>query len=180
MPIPGCKLRKCKGRRGCLCPSRPAKAQPYAHVSGGNSTDQARSSSSRPAAAAQEAVPAAHAEKAPAATKTPAENIAFAIVAPPGKVSIALLEDGDDIVGLELGQEYFCDVEEDPEEAKKERKAYKATSVDNTVATGDGAALGEDSASCSCIEGNPCAVQYNCKNWNNRFEVAKANGWKGF
>ena len=57
-----------------------------------------------------------------------------------------LLEDGDDIVGLELGQEYFCDVEEDPEEAKKERKAYKATSVDNTVATGDGAALGEDSA----------------------------------
>jgi hypothetical protein len=35
---------------------------------------------------------------------------------------------------------------------------------------------------CSCIEGNPCteANKYNCKNWNNRFEVAKKNGWKGF
>ena len=62
-------------------------------------------------------------------------------------------EEGDEIVGLELGLEYFCDVEEDPEEAKKERKAYKAQTVDNTVAVGDGAQNGEDSASCSCIEG---------------------------
>ena len=31
----------------------------------------------------------------------------------------------------------------------------------------------EDSASCSCLEGNPCAVRYSCKNWKNRFEVAK-------
>eukprot|EP00638_Chattonella_subsalsa_P018809 CAMPEP_0117866740 /NCGR_PEP_ID=MMETSP0950-20121206/7555_1 /TAXON_ID=44440 /ORGANISM="Chattonella subsalsa, Strain CCMP2191" /LENGTH=264 /DNA_ID=CAMNT_0005718155 /DNA_START=6 /DNA_END=801 /DNA_ORIENTATION=+ len=27
--------------------------------------------------------------------------------------------------------------------------------------------------SCSCIEGNPCAVPDNCKNWASRFEVAK-------
>ena len=35
---------------------------------------------------------------------------------------------------------------------------------------------------CSCIEGNPCteANKYNCKNWNNRYEIAKKNGWKGF
>lgn len=39
---------------------------------------------------------------------------------------------------------------------------------------------GEDSASCSCLEGNPCASEYNCKNWKNRFEIAKENGWKGF
>ena len=38
---------------------------------------------------------------------------------------------------------------------------------------------GEDSASCSCIEGNPCMSKYNCKDWKNRFEVAKATGWKG-
>ena len=29
------------------------------------------------------------------------------------------------------------------------------------------------SASCSCIEGNPCAVKYNCKDWANRYEVAR-------
>ena len=91
-----------------------------------------------------------------------------------------LIEEGDAVVGLEVGKEYFCDVEEDPEEAKKERKAYKAQTTDNTVSTNDGGAQGEDSASCSCIEGNPCAVKCNCKNWNGRFEVAKANGWKGF
>jgi len=27
--------------------------------------------------------------------------------------------------------------------------------------------------SCSCIEGNPCAVPDNCHNWPNRYEVAK-------
>ena len=32
----------------------------------------------------------------------------------------------------------------------------------------------EDSASCSCKEGNPCAVAYNCSDWENRFAVAKA------
>lgn len=35
------------------------------------------------------------------------------------------------------------------------------------------ASSGEDSASCSCLEGNPCAVKYNCKNWDRRFEIAK-------
>ena len=33
--------------------------------------------------------------------------------------------------------------------------------------------------SCSCIEGNPCMDRYGCKNWDNRYEVAKRNGWKG-
>ena len=45
---------------------------------------------------------------------------------------------------------------------------------------GVGAGGGDDGASCSCIEGNPCMVSYNCKDWAHRFEVAKANGWKGF
>ena len=33
---------------------------------------------------------------------------------------------------------------------------------------------------CSCLEGNPCADKYICENWDNRFDVAKRNGWKGF
>ena len=36
-----------------------------------------------------------------------------------------------------------------------------------------GVGMVQDSASCSCIEGNPCAVKYNCKDWANRYEVAR-------
>ena len=43
----------------------------------------------------------------------------------------------------------------------------------------DDAALMEDASSCSCLWGNPCVSQYNCKDWANRAEVAKRNGWKG-
>ena len=34
--------------------------------------------------------------------------------------------------------------------------------------------------SCSCLYGNPCVDEYSCRDWTNRFAVAKANGWKGF
>lgn len=48
---------------------------------------------------------------------------------------------------------------------------------DESVATDDDAGmLGEDRASCSCLYGNPCMSMYACKEWKNRFEVAKANG----
>lgn len=43
-------------------------------------------------------------------------------------------------------------------------------SMERSTAVGGG---GDDSASCSCIEGNPCAVPYNCKHWESRFEVAR-------
>ena len=33
---------------------------------------------------------------------------------------------------------------------------------------------------CSCLYGNPCMDQYICRDWNNRYAVAKTNGWKGF
>ena len=39
--------------------------------------------------------------------------------------------------------------------------------------------MGEDSSSCSCVYGNPCMSSYSCRDWKNRFEVAKRNGWKG-
>ena len=41
------------------------------------------------------------------------------------------------------------------------------------------ATMGEDSSTCSCLFGNPCQSAYSCSDWNNRFEVAKRNGWKG-
>jgi len=39
-------------------------------------------------------------------------------------------------------------------------------------------AAGPKMESCSCIEGNPCMVSYNCLDWNNRFDVAAKHGWK--
>jgi hypothetical protein len=43
----------------------------------------------------------------------------------------------------------------------------------------DDTPTGEDRASCSCVEGNPCASAYNCRDWGNRFDVARQNGWRG-
>mmetsp|Transcript_6362 Transcript_6362/g.8036 ORF Transcript_6362/g.8036 Transcript_6362/m.8036 type:complete len:288 (+) Transcript_6362:358-1221(+) len=31
----------------------------------------------------------------------------------------------------------------------------------------------QDTSSCSCVHGNPCAVKYNCNDWDNRFEVVR-------
>ena len=43
-----------------------------------------------------------------------------------------------------------------------------------------GLPLGErKTEGCSCLFGNPCQDKYVCKDWNNRFDVAKKNGWKG-
>eukprot|EP00050_Salpingoeca_kvevrii_P022494 m.127361 g.127361 ORF g.127361 m.127361 type:complete len:124 (-) comp9721_c0_seq2:59-430(-) len=91
-------------------------------------------------------------------------------------------EEGDAIIGLEVGREYWVTVEEDAEaEASVEKKAYKAPTTSSAIKTTDTTSLGgEDSSNCSCIEGNPCAVPYNCRDWENRFEIAKKNGWKGF
>ena len=71
-------------------------------------------------------------------------------------------------------QEYTLHVDEDPEDAKKPKTTYKAEVKD------DGLTGGNRAEGCSCIWGNPCATADPCKDWHNRFEVAKKNGWKGF
>ena len=45
--------------------------------------------------------------------------------------------------------------------------------------TEDDSAAGEDKASCSCLWGNPCVSEYNCKDWANRFAVAKRHEKSG-
>ena len=32
----------------------------------------------------------------------------------------------------------------------------------------------EDRSSCSCLEGNACVEKFCCKDWNNRFKIARA------
>jgi hypothetical protein len=96
------------------------------------------------------------------------------------------LETGE-FSGLEVGRTYWVVVEEDSEEARKseerqaqflERKKKEKDEEEKNAARNVG--KGEKMESCSCIEGNPCADAYCCKDWKNRFEVAKKNGWKGF
>lgn len=86
--------------------------------------------------------------------------------------------------GLVPGGVYEAEIEENVEvEAGKTFTAYIPQTVDKMDSirkSGNGNLDGTDGASCSCIEGNPCAVPYNCKDWNNRLEVAKKHGWKGF
>jgi len=70
-------------------------------------------------------------------------------------------------------KEYVLRVREDEAlEALKPKTTYKAP--DNVIQKGP------KMESCSCIEGNPCVDAYCCKDWKNRFEVAKKHGWKGF
>ncbi len=88
---------------------------------------------------------------------------------------------------LIAGQEYFCRVDEDEDAESlarngQEKTVYKcadANSSSRFLLNGEEKEFGEDKASCSCIEGNPCQSKYNCKNWNERFAIAKRNGWKG-
>jgi hypothetical protein len=104
----------------------------------------------------------------------------------PGRKGERLPYQGEaEITGMRDGEEYWCEVDEDAaaDDAARGGKAkttFQASGGDSHIKTGgDDGAMGEDSASCSCIEGNPCQSAYNCKNWNSRFDVAKANGWKG-
>ena len=75
--------------------------------------------------------------------------------------------------------------EELREAGPKYRALLEARDLEDALGGGgenevDTAILGEDSSGCSCLYGNPCAMPHACKDWRNRFEVAKKNGWKGF
>lgn len=85
--------------------------------------------------------------------------------------------------GLELGKTYWVLVEENKEEelkSQEKQKAYELRMAEEKKMDEQEKLKGPKEESCSCIEGNPCAVQYNCKDWKNRHEVAKKHGWKGF
>lgn len=105
-------------------------------------------------------------------------NFTTKVVAPDGT---ELRQVNGEFSDLEHDSQYTLVVEEDPELANAPRKAYVAASSSNDfIKRGGGGEMGEDSASCSCLYGNPCQSAYSCKDWNNRFEVATRNGWKGF
>jgi hypothetical protein len=82
--------------------------------------------------------------------------------------------------------EYWVHIEEDPKEKAEyeKRQAEYSKEVAERRAKEDADAengiVKTKTESCSCIEGNPCVDKYCCKDWDNRYAVAKKNGWKGF
>ena len=95
--------------------------------------------------------------------------------------------------GLEVGRTYFCHVVQDQQQLKKDQLATQARFA---AAGGGGGKKGQGDQgkfeaflkledgrgfeSCSCIYGNPCVDEYGCRDWTNRFAIARKNGWKGF
>ena len=89
---------------------------------------------------------------------------------------------------LEADKVYYVQVEEESKakqeyEERQEKKAAENAKkrAQQEAAEADGLTITKTKMeSCSCIEGNPCLDRMCCKDWENRFEVAKKFGWKGF
>lgn len=65
------------------------------------------------------------------------------------------------------------------QDTREKEFAAKRKTADDRGSMGINTTHSSRAESCSCIEGNPCMDRYGCKNWENRYEIAKKNGWKG-
>ena len=92
-------------------------------------------------------------------------------------------------IGLAPDTVYYVHIEEDSAEKEAYLKRAEETAAKNAKKreqdeenekNGLADLVIEKREGCSCIEGNPCLDAYGCKDWQNRFEVAKKHGWKGF
>jgi len=89
--------------------------------------------------------------------------------------------------GLMAGETYWCYVQQDAEQEKKDQERMRKLREEEKRKLDDGkpkyerdGAFAGVAESCSCIFGNPCIEEHTCKDWYNRFAVATKNGWKGF
>lgn len=73
---------------------------------------------------------------------------------------------------------YYCIVFEDAAQYAKDMEALQKRLETSGVSVEDSKRGRVEG--CSCLFGNPCVDQYICKNWDNRYSIAKQNGWKGF
>ena len=83
---------------------------------------------------------------------------------------------------MESNKVYYCVVVQDEEQFKKDQSKFKrvAQSMMMEESTKYIADDGRGFETCSCIYGNPCVDEYGCRDWYNRYAIAKNNGWKGF
>jgi hypothetical protein len=88
--------------------------------------------------------------------------------------------------GLTTGSVYYCYVEQEAEQLRRDQEEMKlrAASMEGAVSNNVADKLIKDDGrvleSCSCLYGNPCVDEYGCRDWGNRAAIAKQNGWKGF
>lgn len=88
--------------------------------------------------------------------------------------------------GLEADSTYYVYVEQQADALKRDQEETAkrlAGAADAVVKDAYGNVLdakGRVLESCSCKYGNPCTDAMYCEDWNNRFAVAKKNGWKEF
>lgn len=89
--------------------------------------------------------------------------------------------------GLVDDQIYYVYVEQEAEQLARDQEKMRriAAEMEGSVQRDkDGEIIkpddGRNMESCSCIYGNPCVDEYGCKDWSNRYAIAKQNGWKGF
>lgn len=89
--------------------------------------------------------------------------------------------------GLRNNEVYYVYVEQEALQFARdqERMKHVAASMEGAVQKDENGDIikpddGRGMESCSCIYGNPCVDEYGCKDWTNRYAVAKKNGWKGF
>eukprot|EP00933_Yihiella_yeosuensis_P076145 TRINITY_DN85786_c0_g1_i1.p1 TRINITY_DN85786_c0_g1~~TRINITY_DN85786_c0_g1_i1.p1 ORF type:complete len:255 (+),score=80.70 TRINITY_DN85786_c0_g1_i1:66-830(+) len=78
--------------------------------------------------------------------------------------------------GLLAGNTYWCYVQQDPEQEKKDLEAMRQQWAGQVVEGGIGD-RGSEAETCSCAWGAPCTNETICKDWDNRFANAlKAGG----
>jgi hypothetical protein len=88
--------------------------------------------------------------------------------------------------GLEADATYYVYVEQQADALKRDQEETAkrlAGAAESVVKDAYGNVLdakGRVLESCSCKYGNPCTDAMYCEDWDNRFAVAKKNGWKEF
>lgn len=84
---------------------------------------------------------------------------------------------------LEADQTYYIVVEQESAQLERDREATRerwAPELEQQHKQKLERDDGRGFESCSCLYGNPCVDEYGCRDWDARFAVARANGWKGF
>ena len=90
---------------------------------------------------------------------------------------------GNIFTNMETNEVYYCIVIQDKEQFLKDQSKFQRVAK-NMMTEEKSLSLKNDDGrgfeTCSCIYGNPCVDEYGCRDWYNRYAIAKKNGWKGF
>lgn len=81
---------------------------------------------------------------------------------------------------LEKDRTYYVYVEQEADQLARDQERQRRIATSMEGINEKGVKHNREQEGCSCLYGNPCMDEYICKDWHNRFSVARANGWKAF